>query len=387
MNAIASIAGLLSLCGISSVRMFAPTFLFGVICRYLPAYDWCPDGIVELAGSCPPFLTSDFGLAVFGVLGLLEVVANWDDTVRELISESNIETYVKPVFAAVVAYSICTPEQIQVLSAVVDGVPEAMSAACGPAAANAATSAVASVASVADANAVTNAVAAAAQAAPEVVQPAPGFSFSALVSSLFCGGGTYGLCRVRSCIVEAVREWDPDNSLHLNTLLALFEEGSWLAILPVVMVFPIVALLLMAAFAFFGWVFSAPLKAIAAKRRAHWDAAGREGMLNAVQTRAIVIFALGAFLSSVPVLGYLATVIALNLFVFSVIAMYEKRSHRILVKILMRFIKVTLFLLALLFSSIPFMGILLLVPYLVSYMLRMNKLRNGSCALPLPEGK
>lgn len=387
MNAISSIAGLLSLCGISSVRMFAPTFLFGVICRYLPAYDWCPDGIVELAGSCPPFLTSDFGLAVFGVLGLLEVVANWDDTVRELISESNIETYVKPVFATAVAYSLCTPEQIQVLSAVVDGVPEAMSATCDPAAANAVTSAVASVASVADANAVTNAVAAAAQAAPEVVQSESGISISALVSSLFCGGGTYGLCRVRSCIVEAVREWDPDNSLHLNTLLTLFEEGSWLAILPIVMVFPIVALLLMAAFAFFGWVFSIPLKKIAAKRRAHWDAVGRDGMLKAVRIRAIVIFVLGVFLSSVPVLGYLATVIALNLFVFSVISMYEKRSYRILVTMLMRFIKLTLFLFALLFSSIPFMGILLLVPYLVSYLLRVDKLRNGSSALPLPEGK
>ena len=384
MDAISSIAGLLSLCGIASVRMFAPTFLFGVICRYLPAYDWCPDGIVELAGSCPPFLTSDFGLVVFGVLGLLEVVANWDDTVRELISESNIETYIKPVFAMVVAYSICTPEQIQVLSAVVDGVPEAMSAACDPAAANVVTSAVASVASVADANAVTNVVAAAAQAAPEVVQPESGFSLSALVSALFCGGGTYGFCRVRSCIVEAVREWDPDKSLHLNTFLTLFEEGSWLAILPIVMVFPIVALLLMAAFAFFGWVFSIPLKKIAAKRRAQWDAVGRECMLKAVRTRAIVIFVLGVFLSSVPVLGYLATVIALNLFVFSVIAMYEKRSYRILVKILMRFIKLTLFLFALLFSTIPFMGIILLLPYVVSYLIRERKL-NLSGAVERPQ--
>ena len=74
MEAISSIAGLLSFCGISSMRMFAPTFLFGAICRFLPEYSWCPSQISELAASCPPFLTGDFGLCVFGVLGVLEII-------------------------------------------------------------------------------------------------------------------------------------------------------------------------------------------------------------------------------------------------------------------------------------------------------------------------
>ena len=380
MGAISSIAGLLSLCGIASVRMFAPTFLFGLICRVLPTYSWCPEAISELAANCPPFLTGNFGLCVFGVLGMLEVIANWEDSIRELISESNIETYAKPLFAALASYSICTPEQMQVLSAAVDGVSGAMPVLCDPAAAEGVTNAVVSAASAAvtaglDVNVVTNAVSAVAQDGAVEASSASGMSFSAIFSALFCGGGTFGLCKVRAGIVAAVRELDPENSLHLNTLLTLFEEGSWLAILPVVMVLPILALVLMVVLAIFGWLLSRPLKAIAEKRRAYWDAQGKAGMLKAVRIRAVVIFGLGVFLSAIPVFGYLVTVVALNLLVFSVMAMYENPAYRILVRVIMRFIKLTLFLVALVFSGIPFMGVLLLLPYLISFFIRVSKIK------------
>ena len=359
MDAISSIAGLLSFCGISSMRMFAPTFLFGAICRFLPVYSWCPAEISKLAESCPHFLTSDFGLCVFGVLGILEVAANWEDSIREVLSETNIEMYAKPLFAALASYSLCSPEQLQVLSAVIDGDPGVL---CDPAATNV----------------VTNVVAAAAQSTPETAPPATGVSFAAIAASLFCGGGTFGLCKVRTGIVAAIRELDPDNALHLNTFLTLFEEGSWLAILPLVMVFPLIALMLMVILAFFGWLLSRPLKAIAEKRRAHWNAVGKEGMLKAVRTRAVVIFSLGVILSAIPVFGYLVTVVALNLFVFGVIVLYERPSSRLLAKIVMRFIKLTLFLVALVFSGVPFMGVVLLLPYAVSFLMRERKIRNAS---------
>ena len=375
MDAISSIAGLLSFCGISSMRMFAPTFLFGIICRVLPAYSWCPEEVSKLAESCPHFLTGNFGLFVFGVLGVLEVVANWEDSVKEFLSETNIETYAKPLFAALASYSICTPEQMQVLSAAVEGVPDAVSMACDPAATNVVTAVVSSVASGVDVNAVSNTVSVAVQGSSEAATSTTSLSFAAIASSLFCGGGTFSLCKVRAYVVAAVRELDPDNTLHLNTLLTLFEEGSWLVILPVVLVFPVLALMLMIVFAVLGWVFSVPLKMIAEKRRAHWDAVGKDGMLKAVRMRALVIFILGVFLSVIPVFGYMVTVIALNLFVFGVISMYEKPAYRMLVKIAMRFIKLTLFLVAIVFSSIPFMGVLLLLPYLVSFLMRIHKIK------------
>lgn len=365
METISSIAGLLSFCGISSMRMFAPTFLFGLICRFLPAYSWCPDEVTKLAASCPSFLTGNFGLCVFGVFGILEVVANWEDSIKEWISETNVETYVKPLFAAITSCAICSPEQAQVLSSVVGGVPDAMSA-------------VSNVTSSLDVNAISSVVEVSAQGVSGTTPSGTGSWFSAIAATLFCGGGTFGLCKVRANIVAAVRELDPDNTLHLNTLLTLFEEGSWLAILPILLVFPIIALLLMVVFAIFGWILSIPLKMIAEKRRAHWDSVGKDGMLKAVQNRAIVIFILGVCLSVIPVFGYLVTVIALNLFVFGVIALYEKPAHRILVKIVMRFIKLTLFLVAVLFSSIPFMGVLLLLPYLVSYLMRVNNVKHGT---------
>ena len=358
------------------MRMFAPTFLFGAICRFLPAYSWCPEGISRLAESCPPFLTSDFGLCVFGVLGILEVAANWEDSIKELLTETNIETYAKPLFAALASYSLVTPEQMQVLAAAVGGVPDA-TMACDPASVNAVTSTVASLASGVDAHSVSNAIAVAVQSAPETAPSATHLSFAAIASSLFCGGGTFGLCKIRAGIAASVRELDPDNALHLNTLLTLFEEGSWLAILPVAMVFPLVALVLMVVFAFFGWLLSRPLRKMAEKRRAHWDAVGKDGMLKAVRNRAIVIFGLGAILSAIPVFGYVVTVVALNLLVFGVLALYEKSSFQILVKIVIRFIKLTLFLVAIVFSGIPFMGILLLLPYVASYVMRVRKIKNG----------
>ena len=143
------------------------------------------------------------------------------------------------------------------------------------------------------------------------------------------------------------------------------------------MVFPLVALMLMAVFAFFGWLLSLPIKKIAEKRRAHWDSVGKEGMLKAVKNRAVVIFAIGAFLSAIPVFGYIATVVALNLFVFGVIALYEKPACRILAKVAMRFIKLTLLLLAIALSSIPFMGIMLLLPYMVSFAMRVRKVKGS----------
>ena len=109
----------------------------------------------------------------------------------------------------------------------------------------------------------------------------------------------------------------------------------------------------------------------------YWDAQGKAGMLKAVRIRAVAIFILGVFLSAIPVMGYLVTVVSLNLFVFGVISLYEKASRRILAKLVMRFIKLTIFLVSIVFSGIPFMGILLLLPYVVSYLIRTRKIRDG----------
>ena len=368
MDAISSIAGLLSLCGISSMRMFAPTFLFGAICRFMPGCSWCPDGVIELAESCPSFLTSNFGLFVFGVLGAMEVIANWDDAIKELISDSNIETYVKPVFATLMTYSILTPEQVQVVTAAFGDITNTVQSAASVVI-DATNTVPADV--VATATAVTNAVPSAAEAATSDSW------FSVISASLFSCGGTFGLCKLRAGVVAAVRDLDPDNSLHLNTLLTMFEEGLWLAILPIVLIAPLLALVLMALFAVIGWMLSRPLKKLAEKRRQYWDAVGKEGMLKRVRMRAIVIFVIGVLASGIPVIGYLATVIALNLFVFGVLSLYEKRLTRFFVRFIMRFIKLTLLLFAIMFSAIPFMGVLLLLPYAVSYLIRDHKVRQS----------
>lgn len=196
----------------------------------------------------------------------------------------------------------------------------------------------------------------------------------AIVVALFSCGGTFALCKVRASIVATVRELDPDDALHLNSPLTAFEEGSWVAVLPLLLVFPIVALALLVFLGILGWLLSRPLRKISEERRAHWDAVGKAGMLKAVRVRAMVIFGLGVLLSAIPVLGYLATVIALNLLVFSVIALYENRTKQFVFRLLMRFMKLTIFLVSILFSGIPFVGVVLLLPYAISLMIRMKKI-------------
>ena len=195
------------------------------------------------------------------------------------------------------AYSILTPEQIQVVTAAVGDVTNAVPLAAGPVS-NVVSPTVSAVPSGLDVATVSNAVVESAGVvvlgASKAAAQESGLSFWAIVGSLFCCGGTFGLCKVRAGIVAAVREFDPDNALHLNSLLTLFEEGSWLAILPVLLVFPVLALLLMLVLAVFGWALSRPLKKIAEKRRAYWDAMGKDGMKKLMMAVAGAVLAFGA---------------------------------------------------------------------------------------------
>ena len=67
--------------------------------------------------------------------------------------------------------------------------------------------------------------------------------------------------------------------------------------------------------------------------------------------------------------------------------MYEMPAYRILVRVIMRFIKLTLLLVALVFSGIPFMGVLLLLPYMISVLIRTNKIQECGTVNPVSTGR
>ena len=69
-----------------------------------------------------------------------------------------------------------------------------------------------------------------------------------------------------------------------------------------------------------------------------------------------------------PIVGFVVAVFMLNLMAIGVIQLYEDRFGRIVSRFIFKVVKWTLLLLAIVLSFLPFVGILLLVPYVVRYM-------------------
>ena len=129
---IAKIGGLLALCGIASFRSFLPTFLLLVMARLAPGLEDCPQALLDIASQVPEVMLNDGVLALFGVLAAAELVANWNDTVRQILEDSDFDLYFKPFYAFVFAIVAGTsaaaataPAQANVSAAVATAVPPA----------------------------------------------------------------------------------------------------------------------------------------------------------------------------------------------------------------------------------------------------------------------
>ena len=94
----------------------------------------------------------------------------------------------------------------------------------------------------------------------------------------------------------------------------------------------------------------------------------RRDLIGRLDTRVIVATLVGVFLSAVPIVGFVVAVFMLNLMAIGVIQLYEDRFGRIVSRFIFKVVKWTLLLLAIVLSFLPFVGILLLVPYVVRYM-------------------
>ena len=413
---IAKIGGLLALCGIASFRSFLPTFLLLVMARLAPGLEDCPQALLDIASQVPEVMLNDGVLALFGVLAAAELVANWNDTVRQILEDSDFDLYFKPFYAFVFA--------------IVAGTSAA--AATAPAQAN-----------------VSAAVATAVPPAPEEGLPWLVWVWN-IITAGAAGFGTWVLCSFRSKVASTLRSIDPDNVLHLHTLAKLAEETTWVAVLFVALLVPVLAAMLVAVLMAVAAAFRAILARLERRcshpcascgmmvhhsavvcpgcretqplpyrrvgpfalassasvnpentvdvvrhhRRllsAHrcpicasplrdgvicdkcgsrvWEqGVTRHDFVGMLDGRVIAATLVGIVLSVVPVFGFLIVAAAMNIMAISVLRSYESRLGRITGKVFFKVVKWTLIICAVALSTVPFVGIMLLMPYLAYYL-------------------
>ena len=422
---IVQISELLAICGIASFRNFLPTFLLLFAARLAQGAENCPQALLDLAAGVPEVMIGNGVLTLFGILAVVELVANWDETVRQILEDTDFDLYFKPFYAFVFA--------------IVAGAPAETAGQLG-AAASAAAQPVLSA---------TQSVAAVAPPAPDEGLPWLAWVWN-IISSGAAGFGTWMFCSFRAKVADTLRSIDPDNTFRLHTLAKLAEETSWVALTLVAILVPVLAAVLVIALMALAAAFRKILAALERRCSHVCDACGamvhnsavvcpgcgtmqptpyrrvgpfsfassapvdvgnaadvmchhrrllsshrcplcaspledgfvcgkcgarvweqgisRRDLVGRLDTCVIVATIVGALLSAVPVFGFLVSVAAMNLMAIRVLRSYESRLGRIVGRMLLRIVKWTLIILAIVFSAVPFAGIVFLAPYLIYYL-------------------
>ena len=448
---VANISGVLALCGIASFRSFLPTFLLLAVVRFTRDLEGCPQAILDAAAHVPEPMLSDGIITLFFFLAVAELVANWSETMRQLLEDSDFDRYFKPFYAFVFAIVAGTP--------LAEALPVQEAASAAASAGPAVTSTVSAVSAAA-----TEAVSAAANAVPAPPAPEEGLPWLAWIWDFIMAGaasfGTAMLCRFRAQVSSAIRSIDPDNSFHLHTLAKFAEETTWVSVRFVALLVPMLAAVMVVVImlagagfrsflrvvekesshkcadcgevvhnsavvcpgcrkeqplpyrrvGFFALASSSPVNSADAAdvlrhhRRllsAHrcplcasplkdgfvcdrcgakvWEQGlTRRDLIGRLDTCATVATLVGVFLSAVPLVGFLVAIFMINIMAIGVIQLYEDRFGRIVSHFIFKIVKWTLLLLAIVLSFLPFMGILLLVPYVVRYMWLRNRFLAGT---------
>ena len=448
---VANISGVLALCGIASFRSFLPTFLLLAIVRFTRDLEGCPQAILDAAAHVPEPMLSDGIITLFFFLAVAELVANWSETMRQLLEDSDFDRYFKPFYAFVFAIVAGTP--------LAEALPVQEAASAAASAGPAVTSTVSAVSAAA-----TEAVSAAANAVPAPPAPEEGLPWLAWIWDFIMAGaasfGTAMLCRFRAQVSSAIRSIDPDNSFHLHTLAKFAEETTWVSVLFVALLLPMLAAVMVVVIMLAGAGFRSFLRVVE-KESSHKcadcgevvhnsavvcpgcrkeqplpyrrvglfalassssvnsaDAADvlrhhrrllsahrcplcasplkdgfvcdrcgakvweqgltRRDLIGRLDTCATVATLVGVFLSAVPLVGFVVAIFMINSMAIGVIQLYEDRFGRIVSHFIFKIVKWTLLLLAIVLSFLPFMGILLLVPYVVRYMWLRNRFLAGT---------
>ncbi len=408
-----AISMILALAGITCFRMFTPVFLYMVLLRYGGQLEFLASGVERLQTVSPAWMSNDVLFTIFGILAVLEIIANWNEDLREFFTGSEFEKYAKVLISALVSFGFLSMEGegeqiLQPLS-----VPQ--EAAILP---------------------------------------------LAVLGALTCGALTAFFVRLRNVVVECVRALDPGNDLHLQTLLAGAEESLAVFLLMLVILLPSLALVLTLLIAGLGkagqlamaqlekrnchpcascgkavscvaeicpecgthqeqvaevGMFGLPRKTFlesgnaeqlhrqhqqlrlihrcphcatplrrdeASCHQCHsqvWpDEEASKEFLHTLDQRALVVALVGLVLNGIPIIGFPCFLIAFSALVMAPLRAFLNPIHGCFGKMFFTFLKVLFTLVVVLFAAaIPFAGLLLYIPYGLYYLHCRNAFQSG----------
>ena len=400
---ISAISMLVSLSGIASIRMFTPVFLYMVLIRYGGQVECLAAGVAKLQAMTPAWMNNDLLFAVFGVLAVLEIAANWNGTLRELLTSTKFDECVKVVFSALISFGFLNMEEAKSLQEVQVFMPDVQLAAALP---------------------------------------------LALVGAAFCGALTAFLVQLRSVVANFIHLIDPDNDFHLQTMFVGAEESLALFILTMAILLPILAFIITLIVIAAGKIVQVTLKKLeestnhlcpacgksisslaekcpecgAAQKEVYavglfglpgkelidqndaeqlhihhqkmllmhrcphcathlhystcdnchaelWKEGEAREIVQTLDRRVIVIALVGLLVNGIPIIGFPCFLISFNTLVMSRLRAFLNPLPGCMGKLLFTFLKVLFMLIVVLVSSIiPFAGLLMYVPYGIYYL-------------------
>ena len=194
-SAIGLIAQVLSLSGIVSIRMFLPVFLYFSLMRLATAFPkFSPEALLLMAEKVPQWQISYPFLGVFGVLAILEILANRDPEIKQFMVDE-LDRYTKPALSLLLACSVISTGQAE-------EVRELMQ-----------------------------------------IQHAGIGTFGVFMGVVACGM-TSTMCHLRAAILEKINAIDADDSFKLQTLSNWAGELFLVAVIVLLIFLPMVALAL-----------------------------------------------------------------------------------------------------------------------------------------------
>jgi hypothetical protein len=200
--AIGVISQVLALCGVVSIRMFLPVFLYFFFMRLAPHWPAflpeLPEIVRQMAEHTPAWQTSSAFLTVLGILAALELAAMRNPDIKEFLQD-DFDRYAKTALSILLACGVMNTAQALEVRKLVDGAAMVQTASIG------------------------------------------GFGG---IMALAGGSVTWYCCRVRSRVLEIVQSIDPDDNLRLQSLSNYLGEIMLVTILFVVVILPPLALVL-----------------------------------------------------------------------------------------------------------------------------------------------
>lgn len=400
---ITAISMLVSLCGIASIRMFTPVFIYMLLIRYGGQVECLAAGVAKLQEMTPAWMNNDIIFVVFGVLAVLEIAANWNNTLRELLTSTKFDECVKVVFSVLISFGFLNIQEAKSLQEVQLFMPEMQLAAALP---------------------------------------------LALVGAACCGALTAFLVQLRAVVASFIHIIDPDNDFHLQTMFVGAEESLALFLLMMVILLPILAFLITLVIIAAGKLFQITMKKLeertnhlcpacgksisslaekcpecgaaqsevctvgvfglpgkklvdlndAEQLHTHrqkmllmhrcpqcathlhysscdkchtelWKKGESKEIVRTLDRRVSVIALVGILINGIPIIGFPCFLISFNALVMSPLRAFLNPLPGCMGKLLFTFLKVLFMLIVVLVSSlIPFAGLLMYIPYGIYYL-------------------